>query len=440
MKKGIAFLAAICMLMMASLSAFAEEPVGRTILQDEQPPMVVVTEGSVAKICDANGNVIGSVADDGSLALVDVHHRNTIEAEDVAKRLTSAYEWVMSGVHYSDVESLMHEDVLKIDINEAVKAADLTAHDLVMYELFDAMLYGDAAALLVDGAYIEFTVKPTLEQTLPLLVVFTPDGENWKVLNNWVSNADNSVTLRLEQPGTVAFLLHSEAAFELSDSYQIETLFDPMLLSDEGYEQHFTPSVSGKPAPTVVAQMDEEGQVCVATIKNRNSTHVTPIPNESYLIVTPVSERDFVVDIQTHEHLEWSYDDILAAETYDEMQTGIGAEIDAILKNNGFELTHTDMVVRDLFEITIYGKYVDYFYTEGAYLEITFKEAQAANEPLVVLFSNDSVNWHTVPAEDVQINENGTLTLRLDKLGTVAFLVERTEVLPSADVAVTSPE
>lgn len=440
MKKGIAFLAALCMLLMASFSAFAEETAGRSVIQNEQPPMLVVTEGTVATIYDANGSVIGSVSDDGSLELVDVHHRNTIEAEEVAKRLTSAYEWAMFGVHYSDVESLKHDDVLKVDIDAAVKSMDLIAHDLMMYELFDAMLYGEAAALLADGAYVEFTVQLEQDQSLPLLILFTPDGENWKILENWIPAANNCVTIRLEEPGTLAFLLHGAAVSEADGSSQMDEIILPTPPSEDEPDDNFTPSVSGKPAPSIVPDVDEEGDVYVASIHDYDDTQVARIPAKNYLIVTPVSERDYVVDIQTHEHLEWSYDDILAAETYEDLQPGIGAEIDAILKNNGFELTHADMVIRDLFEITVYGEYLNYFYTEGAYLKITFKEALTANDPLVVLFSSDSVNWHTLPAEDAQINANGTLTLHLEELGTVAIMVKRPEVLPAAEEAVTSPE
>ena len=73
-------------------------------------------------------------------------------------------------------------------------------------------------------------------------------------------------------------------------------------------------------------------------------------------------------------------------------------------------------------------------------VELTFETGLYAGDTLVVAYSADSANWEVLAAEYVVFNGNGTVTLKLPKLGAVAFLVEAPDDLPNAGQAVSSPE
>ena len=448
MKKLVALVLFACFLM--AFTAFGEETIGRPVLQNEQPPKVVTFEDEngqtmIAKFCDPEGNVLSYIADDGTIVFTDVHNRTEITDEVVIERITNAYEWVMHDVHYSDVASVAEEIILKTDINEVLLSMglDLNAHDLVMFELFDTMFYGDE---LPEGHYIEFTLAMDEELTLPLLIAYTEGGEHWEVFHNYTVGEGNEITIRLDKPGVLALLLDHETAFSLGDSYEQDIVIDSSEDAEVEEINNFTPSVSGKPAPAIVSYSDDAGNIYVGKILNRNNTQVIDVPNNSYIVITPVSERDFVADIQTHEHLEWAYDDINGVESVGDLSTEdenvtIGEMINLMLNNVVEGMTHEDMIVRDLFEITAYGEYVDFFYEEGAFIEITFDTELDPTEPFIVLCSHNSVNWHSLPAEDVIVNADGTVTLRIEELGTIAFLVDAEGVLDNIDLedAVVSP-
>ena len=447
MKKVISLVLAACMLLMG-IPALAGQQADRVVLQDEKAPEIIVAGEEngvvvVATVYDADGNVVGQVAE-GSLVLVDAHDRNNIADEAAAKRLNDAFSGAMSYVHYSDAASAHHDGTIKVDLNAALagNADGLIAYDLINFELFDVTLTGDAAALLGEGCYLELTIQLGKGQSMPMFVIFTADGTEWEILKNYTFGDNKTMTLRLEKPGTLAFLAPVYTASVEEVEYPVDTLEDSIeIIEDEQIEDSpFTPSVSGKPAPSVVPTVDENGEEIAGTVIYTDSDMTAAIPAGWYLIVTPFAERDFVLDIQTHEHLEWSFDDVLAAGHVGELEEGIDDEINAALAAGGFELTYEDMVMRDLFEISVYGEYVEHFYNEHAVLEITFDAGIAQDEAFVVLFSNDAATWHVLPAENVKVNANGTVTLRLSDLGTIAFLIERVDDVFAADDAVLSPE
>ena len=434
MKKMIAFLMALCMALTAS-AAVAQ----RAVLQDEQAPALISVDGVAATIVDANGNTLVQLTDAGLLQMQDIHQRTQQLLPETARRLSKAYELMMTHVHFSAVASAISLENLKAEINAALASRDMSAYNLMMFELFDVTLLGENAAALKDGAVLEFTVKPNEMGVSPLLVAFSPDGESWQLLDDYTANADGSVTLRLPANGVVSFILNVADA-SVPGSYETQTIIqNPSTTATvDEITPNFTPSVSGKPAPMVITTVDENNEVVVANIKYTDNADVLPIGLNDGLVVTPVSESAYVMDIQTHEHLQWSFDSILEAENISHIRTGIGAEIDGVLAAGGYGLTHFDMVVRDLFEITVYGDHVEEFYKDNAYLEIKFDAQLAQDAAMVVIFSDDSHNWHVLPESSMQLEADGTLTLKLKEMGTVAFLVERADKL--TNVTVKSPE
>lgn len=439
MKKLFALLMALC-LMTAVLTAIAEELEVRPVLQDEAAPKLVVTEENgqkiIAKICDANGNVLAVILDDGTVALTDVHQR-----AEGGERLVNAYNELMQDVHFSDVESAKHDEKLKKDINDSIATDTLSAYDMLVYEVFDVALNNpETEALLTDGAYIEFVVELKENQSAPTLIKTSQDGLKWELLDHCTVDG-STVTIRMEKPGVVGFMKPYDVAPEqpvVIETEEVVTTYETVMVEAEGL---FTPSVSGKPAPQLVPFVNEKNEVVKGYIYTTETAEPVAVGNDSSLVITPVADSFYVEDIQTHEHLQWSFDSILKAEQVQHIRTGIGAEIDGQLKADGFSLTHFDMIVRDLFDVSLYGELLEQFYNEDAYLEMTFEEKELdPNQALVVIFSEDSQNWHVLPHSMVTINGNDTVTIKLPGLGTVAFLVEKAEELPSGAEVVSSPE
>ena len=435
MKKFVAMMLLVCMLMTAA--AFAE----RTVLQDEQAPMLVAAE-----LYDAEGKRVAEI-EENDVVLTDVYFREPVE------RLVGAYEGVMGGVHYSDVSCLVHDDhAVQAEINEILAAIeeDFDAFDLVMYELYDVVLAEEVAAQMVDGGYAKLTFELISEESLPLITLFTPDGVKWEVIDATAEDG-NCFSVELNEGGVIALLCDGREAMGIGKDAEPEVEEDEFIFNEDdepGYHTGFTPSVTGKPAPELVEAEDESGEpyigyisVMVSAEDGEATFEKVYIPNRNYVLVTPVSECDYVADIQTHEHLEWAYDIILNAENAGALPTVGGVLADAMnaeLAANGFELTCDQMVVKDLFEVTMYGDYVEYMYDENNYLCVTFNVGRDADEPFIVMYSADSVNWNVLTGDNVKVNDNGSVTLKLYDLGAVAFLVEGDAEI-DAEAAVQSP-
>lgn len=452
MKKWMSLVLAVGMLLASAVGAGAEQTTEGVILQDMKAPELVAQAASdgtaaYAVLSDANGNEVGAIADLAQIGIVDVSERLSAADEAVSARLSSSYDDMMLDVHFSDVKSQKHEGDLKIDINEALSSQDLLAYDLVMYEKFDLTLYGDYADYLTtEGGSVKMTFKLQDWQPAPIMVVSSPDGKEWHIVEDVVNNGDQTITISFTELGTVAFLLTQEKVIALTETYQ-----DIILASTEGTEIYaspmmhrmFTPSVSGKPAPSLIA-FTVDGEVYIASIQNRTKTTYVPVANDLKLVITPVSMRDYVVDIQNHEHLEWAYAQILNAQTLNDLPVeegaeGLGASVDALLSAMNTGLTYQDLIVRDLFEVTMYGEDLDYFYDNDQYLEAEFDVDLVQGEPLVVLVSDDSATWSVLPAEDVTVNASGSVTVRLSELGTVAFAVQAEDQSINMEGAVMSP-
>lgn len=444
MKRFFTLILVVCALMNSAVCAESS-----SILQDEQPPKVVayVNETGdvvVGKICNESGVVIAEIKDDGSMDLADVHQRETAQNEMVAHRLTRAYKGIMYDVNYSDVACALHGDVVKVDINEVLEGLDnkITAYDLVMCELFDVSMADNYTEMLTDGCYLELTLELVEEQSLPLIIIFTEDGVEWEILNYTVAG-DNRFIVRLSASGTLALLIDGRSAMGIGEELQtVENTIQGQADNEYATEAAiFTPSVSGKAAPEIVTSKGADGETNVGYIRNNAGDLEIPVPNKNYIIVTPVSKRDYVVDIQTHEHLEWGYDSILGAENVGELfgehdvndvisadeHSTIASLLDEVLVKMGVELTHEQLVVKDLFEVTAYGNYLEYLYDVNNYLEITFDADLEPGQSLAVIHSHDSVHWHVHPIEETVVNADGTVTLKMYELGVVAFLVEAEE-------------
>ena len=454
MKKIFSMVLVLCMLM--GMASFAEHSI---VLQNEQPPKVVSYVNAngdviVAKICDAEGNVLAEIKDDGTLVLTDVHQREIAENGVIVKRLTDAYNSIMEDVHHADVECKLHDHDVKVDINTILASIhhEMDAHDLVMHEMFDVMLPDEIAALLTNGSYLEITFEVETHELMPLLTMFTGDGTEWMVIPV-TEVGENQFTVRIPKRGSLALLNDGRDSMGIGKEVERIVTIIPGSEGDE-YEgdPNFTPSVSGKGAPEIVTIEGEDGQTLVAYIRNSKTDEKVAVPDRNYIILTAVAERNYVVDIQTHEHLEWSYDRILEAKDVGDLFTEhdlsliipdhehgtIAGLLDETLAKMGVDATHDQLVVKDLFEVSAYGDYLHLLYDEDYYLELTLKTDLDPDMPVIVLHSPDSKHWHVHPIEEFAVNENGEITLNMYDLGAVALLVLAEDDL-NPETAVQSP-
>ena len=375
MKKFLSLVLTLCMLL-AAAGAMAEAQTERVVLQDGVAPVlntVKCADGDAyAVVYDKDGNEVAHVTDAAQIKLVD-----KTGSADAA----------------------------------GIENTALDAHSM-MLEKFAVELPADVAALLTEGAYIEVAFTVADWQPLPSVVKVTA-GETLADAKI-VAQAGKTVTVQMPAQGVVSFLTSFEEGKAAAPAY------DGVIIPSEGAAgENFTPSVSGKPAPGVVAAVDGKGDVVVAFIETLGSTELVSVADDGTLVITPVSERDYVMDVRTHGALEWAYETISTAKSLNELPAA--AEIDAAVAASN--LTSADLVVRDLFAVSLYGAQGEEVKAADKLLNVKFDMGIAQGTPVVTMVSTDNANWTVLSSDKVAVNADGTVTIKLDDMGVVAFAV-----------------
>lgn len=423
MKKILSVALALCLLLATAVSAMAAD----TVYQDNvAPTLVVVTdaEGSeaLALIRDKDGQIIAAVPADSVLRTVCVGEREN--EDDIAALLETGLVTLM-------VED---EEILYIP-------------GLVGTDLFYLEIPAEYAEQFADGATLEVTFAPIIMQNGgAVLVLSSLDGVEWVEETDATFPGEGKVTVKVNESGLVAFAVEPGAAYgEVAEEEEI-TAEVPGATEEEETNPNFTPSASGKPCPEVVPVVSE-GEEYAATIVDAEETVVANVPHTPWLVVTALSERTLNPDVMTHEQLEWAYTTICNAaevgglKVMGEEDLTLADVINKRFEDAGSDLTTADLTVSDLFEISIYGEYPQYLTKDsGNKLCITFDVEMEQGDTLVVLCASGIDAWHVMDAEDVIINANGTVTLRLQHLGVVTFLVEKPDTIDAdAEDVVTAP-
>lgn len=316
-----------------------------------------------------------------------------IEKLDVTARaenalLDTALTQLSSGMHFSDTGSV------KADLEAALPG--VCVYDLVI----SGML-----ALTVDGEEAADVELPADFGT-PSAALFSVDGNEWAVVVPVVDGG--KVVLPQMKSGIVALAAPIAAGTDNEETYD-----------DAAYgTDNFTPSVSGKPAPSV--------SDAVVAVPSEEEASVSEVSLS--VIVTPVAKRAQAASMQTYASLEAAYQAVMAAENVGALKTEEGTVADVL--EGADQLT-----IRDLFNVAAMGDTMKNLYKEGATVKVTL----AADAPAAVLCNHAGDVWHVVPAENVVDNGDGTITLTLEDLGNIAFLTVKADAVP-ADSAVTSPE
>lgn len=180
----------------------------------------------------------------------------------------------------------------------------------------------------------------------------------------------------------------------------------------------FTPSVENKPAPEVVPQTDSNGNECVAIIYDANGNEIVGVP-AGYLTVTPVSASE-APSAEIKEKLEAAYEQLQSVSSL----TELSSDLEKVIKEYSPDITVEDLVVRDLFDVTVWGTYAEYLSQEGNYIIIRFKLTADADSLAAVLYNMEGTTWETVTNDRITRNSDYTVDVAFYELCPVAFLFD----------------
>lgn len=190
-------------------------------------------------------------------------------------------------------------------------------------------------------------------------------------------------------------------------------------LTVSAFAANFTPSVSQKGSPNIVEiRIDGSKQKFGGVIKNSYGAVIKGVPSGD-IIVTPISEvKTANEDIK--EILEDAKDTI----SNDKPIAEIIPEFEEKLTEVYPDAKPEEMVVKDLFDVALYGTYAEYLAEDGNTLSIIFDAGINKDAPFVAVFSADGKNWSVVESSLIKHLENGQVEIVLSEPGVVAFLVE----------------
>ena len=198
---------------------------------------------------------------------------------------------------------------------------------------------------------------------------------------------------------------------------------------------NFTPSVEQKPAPTVDPITDSNGNQVSAIIRDQNGEEVHGVSIDSgELIVTPISQASQAAQAIS-EMLTNAYEQIQQANTIADLVPTIGDFLQTI----GSAAQVADLVVRDVFDVSLTGTAAEYLAQEGNNITLRFDLGLAPSATLIVLHNYEGSNWEIIPDDRVVQNADGTVDVTFDSLSPIAFVVDSTETDTSASTDANAP-
>lgn len=196
---------------------------------------------------------------------------------------------------------------------------------------------------------------------------------------------------------------------------------------------NFNPSVEQKPAPTVDTVTDANGNEVSAIIRDQDGNEVHGVASGD-ITVTPVSALDqAAADIR--EMLTNAYEQIQQANTIADLVPTIGDFLQTI----GSAAQVADLVVRDVFDVSLTGTAAEYLAQEGNNITLRFDVGVAPSATLIVLHNYEGSNWEIIPDDRVVQNADGTVDVTFDSLSPIAFVVDSTETDTSASTDANAP-
>lgn len=202
---------------------------------------------------------------------------------------------------------------------------------------------------------------------------------------------------------------------------------------------NFVDSVEQKPAPTVETITDASGNEVSAIIQDANGNEVHGVTADQ-MSITPVSGAANA-PAEIREQLEAAYEQIQNAASVANLVPDV--DVASILQTMGSSSSVEDLVVRDVFDVSVSGEAAEFLAQEGNAITIRFQLNIAPSSTLLVLHNYEGSNWEVIDDDKVVINNDGSVDVTFDSLSPVAFVVDQTETDTSAstdDDAPTSPQ
>lgn len=197
----------------------------------------------------------------------------------------------------------------------------------------------------------------------------------------------------------------------------------------------FTGSVEQKPAPTVEPITDENGNEVAAIIRDQNGNEVAGV-DATQLTITPVSDLANAPE-EIREMLEAAYEQIQQAETIDDLVPDV--DLNTVLQEMGSAASVDDLVVRDVFDVSVSGAAAEYLAQDGNNITFRFALNIAPTATLLVLHNYEGSNWELIDNDRVVINADGSVDVTFDSLSPVAFVVDKTETDTSVSTDANAP-
>ena len=183
------------------------------------------------------------------------------------------------------------------------------------------------------------------------------------------------------------------------------------------FADNFTPSATQKEAPQVV-EVVKDGKTYTAEIKDKLGNLLKRVPTGE-LIVTPIAKAA-EARAEIKEMLISAYQQIKDAPDLGALTDTLQAEV----KEISAELKIENLVVRDLFDVSVFGTYEELLEQEGNTIEVTFQLSADSQNLAAVLHNIEGTEWETVPEDRISRNDDNTVTVTFHSLSPVAFVYE----------------
>lgn len=202
---------------------------------------------------------------------------------------------------------------------------------------------------------------------------------------------------------------------------------------------NFVDSVEQKPAPSVETVTDASGNQVSAIIQDASGNEVHGVTADQ-MSITPVSGAANA-PAEIREQLEAAYEQIQNAASVADLVPDV--DMASLLSAMGSSSSVEDLVVRDVFDVSVSSEAAEFLAQEGNAITIRFQLNIAPSSTLLVLHNYEGSNWEVIDDDKVVINNDGSVDVTFDSLSPVAFVVDQTETDTSAstdDDAPTSPQ
>lgn len=194
------------------------------------------------------------------------------------------------------------------------------------------------------------------------------------------------------------------------------------LLAAPASAASFTPSVEQKEAPAVTTVTDKSGNEAAALIIDAQGNEVAGVPVTD-LAVTPVAKANQAGG-QVSEALTRAYEQIKNASSL----TEVAPQLEKALQTSAPDVKVSDLVVRDVFDVSVTGAAADFLAQEGNTITIRFDVKAAPGTALVVLHNYAGSDWEVISNDRVARNADGSVDVTFDSLSPIAFLVNSADV------------